>query len=175
MILYRQGKDNSCLFSGLASALAFFGDKELATSIYKVKSPKYYNYETEWKLAYSCMRNYKWVPVRYEQKLSDNVKKEYPFIEECILLVVLYASDGSVNHSVSICQGYIFDSNCSHAMRLTKESLDWSCSAPGFPAEFIRFHKALYFVPPYIQKEYRLSCNMERYEKLLSEHHDSIM
>jgi hypothetical protein len=43
-------------------------------------------------------------------------------------VVVLLGSDGGMSHTVTIVNDLLFDSNCSCAMRLSKETLDWCCN-----------------------------------------------
>jgi hypothetical protein len=43
-------------------------------------------------------------------------------------LVVLLGADGGQSHSVTLVNDLVFDSNCTHAMRLNKETLDWCCN-----------------------------------------------
>ena len=88
----------------------------------------------------------------------DNVDTaKYQHINYCVLFVVLEGSDGSVNHSVAICQNFIFDSNLCYALKHDKESLDWCCSSDDVAASFVRFHRAVYFYPKNLKKKiYRI-------------------
>ena len=64
-----------------------------------------------------------------------------------ILFVVLVGSDKSVNHSVSMCQGWIFDGNEEYGLKLNADNLGLCCSTPETRVEFVKFAKAIYFYP----------------------------
>ena len=158
VILYRQGKTSGCLYCGLASALAFFGDNAKAKEIFNLQ--KQYDYkDSQWdhviKQMEKCKTN-QYVAVRYEDTMPNAVLKEYPHIEDAVLLVVLYGSDGSTNHSISICQGFIFDANLPYALKYSQKNLDWCCSAPGVNVKFVSFYKAVYFYPKKVFKHHRI-------------------
>jgi hypothetical protein len=40
----------------------------------------------------------------------------------------LWTTDGDIGHAICMCDKYIFDSNCIHALDLTKENLNISCN-----------------------------------------------
>ena len=160
--VYHQSIDDGCLFCGLASALAYFGDRQKAEfifSLWKMEST-----DSNWNIAVRGMQAKpdRYVCVKYEENISERTLKKYPHIKECVLCTVLVGADKSVNHSVSICQGFVFDTNSQHALKKNKENLDWCCSAPGSPSTFMKFHRALYFYPLMIKKEFRLRINHEK-------------
>ena len=161
--MYQQGKTDSCLLYGLASALAFFGEQIGAKAIYNLHSRKNQGYNIQWNLAFEKMTSLNWVPVKYEENFSEETLRKFPYIQECILTVILLGLDGSVSHSVSICQNFIFDANRTHAMILNEKSLDWCCSAPGHKSSFDRYYKAIYYYPRKIRKNYRLQCNVDKF------------
>lgn len=49
-----------------------------------------------------------------------------------IRLVILHADDFSINHAVSVADGFIFDSNCYNAMNLSHEALCEACNGNKF-------------------------------------------
>ena len=159
---YHQAIDDGCLFCGLASALAYFGDSKKAEFIFSLW--KLHKTDPNWDTAVRGMqaKPSPYFCVKYEEPISEETLLKYPHIKECVLCTVLLAADGSVNHSVSICQGFVFGTNSTHALEENKQTLDWCCSAPGSQSTFVKFHKALYFYPKMIKKEYRLLVNHEK-------------
>ena len=109
------------------------------------------------------MASLNWVPVKYEENFSEETLRKFPYIQECILTVILLGSDGSVSHSVSICQNFIFDANLTHAIEFNKKSLDWCCSTPEHKSSFDRYYKAIYNYPRQIRKNYRLRYNVDKF------------
>ena len=88
------------------------------------------------------------LPAEYICVKGDTVDSEkYKHINDCILFVVLEASDGAVNHSVAICQNFIFDPNLHYALKYDEKSLDWCCSSDDVQVHFVKFHRAVYFYP----------------------------
>ena len=173
VVLYQQGLTSGCLYCGLASALAYFGDGTKAKEIYNLKD----NYDfsmNQWDHVIKEMEkrhSNAYIPIRYEDELDPTVLQKYPGVEDCVLLFVLLGSDRSRNHSVSICQGYIFDANRQHALKLNQENLDWCCSAPGVNVKFVGFVKAVYFYPKKKMKYHRFPLKIYDYEveKILNE------
>ena len=164
VILYRQESRDDCVFCGLASALAFFGAHQTGVHINDQRFRKYNKRQTDWQVAHDVMRKNGWVTIAYESRKDTKILAKYPHFNECILMVILCGSDGSVSHSVSICQNYIFDSNRRHALPMLKESLDWCCSAPGISVEFKAYYRAVYFYPRQIKKTHRLPRKIYDYK-----------
>jgi hypothetical protein len=46
-------------------------------------------------------------------------------VDTCFMVWVLRGTDGSTSHCVAVVQHWIFDSNLSKALPLTRASLDW--------------------------------------------------
>ena len=123
-VRYSQGPHDTCIYSSFASALHYLGAKHAAHHI-----------------STTAVGDAGSDPVTVLQRLSKRIDKtnvrflkpsKLPktFVltsemEDNMMLVgSLVASDGSVNHAVTITQGWIFDSNEQFALPLTKEALD---------------------------------------------------
>ena len=156
VVLYQQESTDDCIFCGLASALEFFGAHKTAVVINNQRFIQYNENQTGWQLAHDVMQKNGWITIAYESREDEVIIAKYPHFNECILMVILLGSDGSVLHSVSICQNYIFDGNRHHALPLSKESLDWCCSAPGIPVKFIAYYRAVFFYPRETKVTHRL-------------------
>ena len=152
VVLYRQGPKDGCMFCGLASALAYFGDKTQARAIYDLQEEAKSNL-SDWNLILHRMRS-DYHTVRNENR-EQYIVNEDPW-HHCLLFVVLEGEDGSTSHSVTICNGFIFDANVSHALKYSKKSLDWCCSAPGYSTRFLKFYRAVYFYPKKFSKFHRI-------------------
>jgi len=50
-------------------------------------------------------------------------------VDTCFMVWVLRGTDGSTSHCVAVVQHWIFDSNLSKALPLTRASLDWCCGS----------------------------------------------
>ena len=72
----------------------------------------------------------------------------YQFLEDEFVFVSLWAADADIGHAVCICKNLIFDSNCPHAMNLSKETLDVSCNG-----EFCKIHTGYLFHSWYTEKQ----------------------
>jgi hypothetical protein len=63
-------------------------------------------------------------------------------------LCILKGSDKSVNHAIAVVEDLIFESNSPHAMKLTRENLDWCCSSSDMDVKFVgvpyayKFHRS---------------------------------
>jgi hypothetical protein len=78
-------------------------------------------------------------------------------VDRCMwpTLCILKGSDGSVNHAVTVVDNYIFESNCPHAIQLSKENLDWCCSTEVSPdVTYVRVEDSYRFV------KQKPSCDM---------------
>ena len=53
---------------------------------------------------------------------------QYKFEKDEFMFVSLWTEDADIGHAVCIRENYIFDSNCQHALNLSKEMLDVSCN-----------------------------------------------
>jgi len=62
-----------------------------------------------------------------------------------ILVGALVASDGNINHAITIHGGYIYDANEKAAIPLSQEGLDYCTSTPTTKSHFIAFRTVLLF------------------------------
>ena len=53
-------------------------------------------------------------------------------------------SDGKVDHTITIFQGYIFDGNFTHALPFSKEALDYYCLSDSDKCKFVQFLNSFY-------------------------------
>ena len=58
----------------------------------------------------------------------------------------ILSSDGTTGHAIGVMNGWIFDSNLTHAMEITQANLDWCSSADNDATKFKKFHKIYVFV-----------------------------
>ena len=68
---------------------------------------------------------------KYELRAKQSKIEEWDILNRKTSLptvVVLLGSDGGMNHTVTVVDGLVFDSNCSYAMRLSKKTFDWCCN-----------------------------------------------
>jgi hypothetical protein len=63
-------------------------------------------------------------------------------------LCVLESSSNVIMHAITTVENYIFDSNLSTAIELTRDNLDWCCSSDFTKGEFKRVHAAYRFFKP---------------------------
>jgi hypothetical protein len=63
----------------------------------------------------------------YECRLLQNVNVLH---ERALwpLLCILQGTDGSINHAITTVENFIFESNCSHALTLNIDNLNWCCN-----------------------------------------------
>jgi hypothetical protein len=150
---YRQFEEATCTFMGMASALHYcatklkMGDKHVADRLASVAGSQALGNNARSQLdvltkLVKAKNNY-WRKheLRAKQRTLDewdilNGRTPFP------TLVVLLGGDGGQSHSVTVVNDLVFDSNCTHAMRLSKETLDWCCNCQ---AGFVRAAYALRF------------------------------
>jgi hypothetical protein len=61
-----------------------------------------------------------------------NYSGKYPAV------VQLRATDGGIQHVITVVDGMIFDSNCERALQLAKDQLDWCCSSDDVESSYDR-------------------------------------
>ena len=78
VVLYRRGKTSGCLYCGLASALAYFGDNAKAKEIFNLQ--KEYDYkDSQWDHVIRQMAKRKtnqYFPVRYEDLMPSEILRK---------------------------------------------------------------------------------------------------
>jgi hypothetical protein len=138
---YQQFDEETCAYKGLASALHYcatkleMGDKQVASSLSSVaiseaKGDARTQLDMLTKLVKEKSTYWRKHQLRTKQKKIElldilHVRSPMP------TLVVLLGADGGQSHSVTLVNDLVFDSNCTHAMRLSKHTLDWCCNCPG--------------------------------------------
>ena len=125
-VKYLQKDTMGCMFCGIASALNYFGDSQKGEQIMALMKDQGVRH-SDFDMVIKEMqreKTHQYHVIKYKDELDDVTKTKYLMIERSVLLVVLEGSDGSRNHSVSICDGYIFDANRTEAMAYTKENFD---------------------------------------------------
>lgn len=151
-------------FDSLASVMAYYGDKTAAHAVHAasqqrypvgksklqvvndvlVKHPHVYRiYRMQVDLSGDSIQFYLTKPNR---KVNEFVLGEQHYIKMHIDLQpksgVIESSDGGVGHAIGMCNGWIFDSNLSHALALTRKNLDWCSSSTDSHASFVKFYWA---------------------------------
>jgi hypothetical protein len=137
-IQYQQLTQSSCVFKSISSALHFleFLDEaqyiDVCCNNYFLDSNLYTKY---------CHRIIQYVYmdiIRKDKKVFHKfnqtykcvkLMKQHDILNDCveekeIRWIVMQQKDGSTNHCIAIVSGFIFDSNQSVAMKLSKENLD---------------------------------------------------
>jgi hypothetical protein len=82
---------------------------------------------------------------KYELRAKESKVNEWDIVNlqsPWPTVVVLLGGDGGQSHSVTLVGDLVFDSNCTHAMHLNKETLDWCCNCE---TGFKRASYALHF------------------------------
>ena len=144
---YMQGKLPTCMFSSLACAIHDCPCPEVAQQVYQagVKNqgaPSLVN------ILLKTMESFypKWEIQKMDANF-DILRNRSGFLTMAILM----GSDGSVHHSVSVKDNYLYDSTCPRAMLLRKEILDWCVSEKndeGHKVTFLKCDVAYRFIWP---------------------------
>jgi hypothetical protein len=138
-IKYRQFEEELCSFMSLASALHYCaselkcGDKDLPFWLANVAShlAKGRNARGQLNLLAKKVKEKGLFFQKYELRVKKTHVQEWDILNirsPWPTLVVLLGGDGGQSHAVTLVGDLVFDSNCTHAMRLNKETLDWCCN-----------------------------------------------
>jgi hypothetical protein len=142
ILKYPQYEDETCTFHAFASALHYcaatlkMGDKSTASFFSRgaVGYAKGQNARDQLDFIMKEMKSrqkyFNKIEFRYKKKAIDNwdiLHKQHPGPT----VIVVGGADGGQNHSVTLVNDLVFDSNCYHAMRLSEETLDWCCNCKG--------------------------------------------
>ena len=136
---YRQFDEETCAFMSMASALHYcaaelnMGDKDVASWLATTAAgfAKGRNARGQLDLMAKKVKEkssyFRKCELRVKKSKVDewdilNIRSPWPTV------VVLLGGDGGQSHSVTLVGDLVFDSNCTHAMRLTRETLDWCCN-----------------------------------------------
>jgi len=145
-VRYLQGKEQTCLFSSFASALAYLHLDKPAEAIAE-KAPEYaatsLKATRSWVALVNLMKQHcRWlqhVNIKTSQfDILHNISK-YPTV------VALEATDGGTQHAITVVGKLVFDSNCQKALPLNKATLDYCCSSDESKSTFMRVLKGIRF------------------------------
>ena len=74
----------------------------------------------------------------------------------------MWASDNNTDHSITVVDDWIFDSNLPTAIAFTQENMDLCCSTLDSKCTFDSIFRAIEFKEPEAKKKKRLSAQGER-------------
>ena len=170
--MYQQGRENTCVYSSLASAFAYFGDHKLAATIHKerfIKAGK--QAATSAEIFNLLNRIVNHASTRYEMIKTSTYYKGKNVSDDAKYFVhagQVMGTDYGTQHFVSYCNGWIFDSTLVHAIPKTDESLDWCCG--GYDADtrkkrikFDKFTKRHYIFVPVKYAPFMRLPKMQKY------------
>jgi hypothetical protein len=151
VVFYQQGIHDTCVFSSMAAALYFAGAKKAANQIQNA-APGMVGCNVQ-SMFHSLVRRIRTTEVKFlsVSKLSPSFDWKNDLKDNMILVGSLEGSDGSVHHAVTLFRGWLFDSNETHALPLTKQALDFctqteeEMTMTGCASTFCRFkHGTIY-------------------------------
>jgi hypothetical protein len=135
---YKQGNKDYCMFYSFASAMYYLGFQKESESLRLVASQLEYRDRTSQlvgiRSAITELKVFEECPVVWGQRKKRHLQFDVlKNISNDPTLIIPWGGDGGVQHAVTIVGHYIFDSSTHHALRLTRDSLDWCCNtALGF-------------------------------------------
>jgi Ulp1 protease family, C-terminal catalytic domain len=130
-VVYKQGDEPTCASSSLASALVNIGYKEEAKMVNErgISLLKSRDIVRVLPALIECLQGSQ----RFQREMRtikisamsvDEVLREGNKEDGSLLVFSIASSDGSCSHAVSVCGGWIFDSNLDCALLLNKRNLD---------------------------------------------------
>jgi hypothetical protein len=127
--------ENTCVFNSLINAMHYITDyrarDELLSYLPQSINVEEFGKEASTRrshAAYIC--NFKIKGYFIEKRRNFDILQYHSFWPT---LCILQGSDKSTTHAITVVENYIFESNCPHAIMLTKENLDWCCSSEFSP------------------------------------------
>lgn len=147
--VFLQGNENSCAITSLANALMYINDK---ASAYELMKHKKKCLATTRRLQFltTVLRAMGYTVTKITDFDVLNNVSNWPTV------CGLSGSDGGRGHAVSVCGQVLFDGSVSHAMKLTKENLNWCCGAPGITVNYVKVYLAYRFeMFGYIPKHFK--------------------
>ena len=147
--VFLQGNENSCAITSLANALMYINDK---ASAYELMKHKKKCLATTRRLQFltTVLRAMGYTVTKITDFDVLNNVSNWPTV------CGLSGSDGDRGHAVSVCGQVLFDGSVSHAMKLTKENLNWCCGAPGITVNYVKVYLAYRFeMFGYIPKHFK--------------------
>ena len=150
-VRYMQGEMDTCVFSSFATALYSSGDvqlKELANKIQQISSNHEGIVGSLEKVKRVVDGDVKWLQPKWLKK--NFVWQEHIGCND-FFVGIIRDNTGSVQHTVSVHNGWIFDSNEPYALPLNKQSLDcctWEVMDGKIKeySEFLCFEKGILFI-----------------------------
>lgn len=127
-VVFGQGSAPICLCASLASACMY---KKRKSYHYLAEDLISHTYDS-WVDIMDLLRGDKKKTNVKERffypKVTKNVKYSSFVKSQDVKLILLKCKDGSQNHAVGACDGWIFDSNLPYALPHTIDTFDWLCS-----------------------------------------------
>ena len=132
---WTQGDEKLCLYCSVASVLHYLGCAAVGEQLYSLGlsvvggSASHPTMPCMSRVREFVMSHYSkcWHPVRLKP-IDDILRINIP--DDEFAVITIRASDGAVNHCITISNNWVFDSNVCHALPLSRATLDW-CSGKG--------------------------------------------
>ena len=145
-IAHPQGTTHTCLFNSVASAFSHMKYDIVADHIVKNKLASVgIDGKSQWDLLIKVLQeegktqekiyvkkyNFQSATRGYLPKHKLNIETLTTDHEDSMHVhaALLVGKDGRQAHAVAVVDGMVFDSSASHAMRLTRDALDWCCDS----------------------------------------------
>ena len=126
-VKYQQKEgERTCMVYGLASAVHYAGNKQLASEIRNMA--KRFEHRVGAFNAFLrvlCQKNKSLIAMREDTKTFDLLKVD----PKVLVMARLKGADGMEDHCIAVYNKWIFDSNFQRGLSLTNESLDLCCSS----------------------------------------------
>ena len=118
--------ERTCMVYGLASAIHYAGGKQIASEIRQMARRFEHKISAFGAFLKALSQKHKALnPRREDTKTFDLLKVE----SGEMIMACLKGADGMEDHCIAVYNRWIFDSNFTQALSLTKESLDLCCSS----------------------------------------------
>lgn len=140
--------ESSCVFSSLISAMHYINDHQ-SRDLLMDKLPN--SLSATCLAAEECINRESYAAVllnKHGKYQSLNMKNFNILSDHSIwpTLCILKGSDGSISHSITVVENFIFDSSVGRAMELTRQNLDWCCGSDYQDVYFVCIEKAYRFI-----------------------------
>ena len=140
-IKFRQKEgERTCLSYSFASALHHVGAKQIASEVHSMSKKISEKCDTL-KLFVELLQKHS-TPLNFKN-LKANQWNIFENKDEDLVVVLLQGSDGKEDHCVTLYRKWIFNSNFTNALPLSKDSLDLCCSSDDCKDEFVKVVKAM--------------------------------
>ena len=163
VVCYQQHNSKTCLFNATSCVLSYYGDSIGAEKIdnmtenqfaanpihainaFMCKAPMSYNI---YKIQLSAQQTELTWHIKQEgkqvKKTTYSIAKSH--IDFWPKVGIIHPLDGTISHAIGVVDGWIFDSNLSHAMSLTKQNLDLCSSSDTKKCDFVSFSHCFMYV-----------------------------